>query len=379
MRIYSENPTNQNVDSPSSVTSAPYKSSDGPVSLQYQLCGSFLIEYSIISIRIIDPQNKKLMTNIYTLEQIKQAVETLNFSTAIEQGFVAYSNGQVVVPPVGELIFEDPPGDTHIKYGYIKNDDYYVIKIASGFYQNVKLNLPSSSGLMLVFSQKTGVLETILLDEGFLTNVRTAVAGEIVAKYMAPEEVSIIGVYGTGVMARMQAQYLHSVTNCKRIIVWGRSESSLQSYKEDMQKEGYEVQTTLKSEAVTDISNLILMTTPSTTPLIKAGQIKPGTHITAMGSDTAEKQELDAQILRNADIVIADSLSQCQERGEIYKALLAGNFTMDRVVELGSAIESGSRIRTSEDQVTVADLTGVAVQDVQIAKAVSAALGENSR
>lgn len=319
------------------------------------------------------------MTNIYTLEQIKRAVETMNFSTEIEKGFVAYSNGQVVVPPVGELIFEDPPGDTHIKYGYIKGDEYYVIKIASGFYQNVKINLPSSSGLMLVFSQKTGVLETVLLDEGFLTNVRTAVAGEIVAKYMAPEKVTTIGVFGTGTMARMQVQILESVTDCKRLIVWGRSEASLEAYKNAMEEDGYNVQTTLDSADVTDASNLILMTTPASTPLIDASQVKPGTHITAMGSDTAEKQELDARILGAANIVVADSLIQCQERGEIYKALLTGDLEMDQVVELGSAIQNGNRIRTSEDQVTVADLTGVAVQDVQIAKVVSAALGAVSQ
>ena len=179
------------------------------------------------------------MTNIYTLEQIKSVVETMSFSAQIEQGFISYSNGQVVVPPVGELIFDDPPGDTHIKYGYIKGDDYYVIKIASGFYQNVKINLPSSSGLMLVFSQKTGVLETILLDEGFLTNIRTAVAGEIVAKYMAPKEVTAIGVFGTGIMARMQVQILQSVTDCKRLIVWGRAEASLEAYQNDMEADGY--------------------------------------------------------------------------------------------------------------------------------------------
>ena len=314
------------------------------------------------------------MTNIHTLEQIEGAVKALNFTEAIEEGFVAYSNGRVVVPPVGELIFEDPPGDTHIKYGYIKGDDSYVIKIASGFYENVKIGLPSSSGLMLVFSQKTGVLQTVLLDEGYLTNVRTAVAGEIVAKYMAPGKVNTIGVFGTGMMARMQVQYLKSVTDCKRIMVWGRSEASLNRYKEDMQADGYDVQTTLESTSVTDACSLILMTTPSTTPLIHIDQLKPGTHITAMGSDTAEKQELDAKILQAADIVVADSLSQCQERGEIYKALATNNFKIQQAVELGAAINSGNRIRTSEDQITVADLTGVAVQDVQIAKAVSAAL-----
>lgn len=314
------------------------------------------------------------MTKIYTLEQIKNVVETMDFSTKIEQGFIAYSNGQVIVPPVGELIFEDPPGDTHIKYGYIKGDEYYVIKIASGFYQNVKINLPSSSGLMLVFSQKTGVLETILLDEGFLTNIRTAVAGEIVAKYMAPKKISTIGVFGTGTMARMQVKALQTVTNCKRLIVWGRSEPSLEAYKNDMEADGFEVHTTMESVDVTEASNLILMTTPSSMPLIDVSQIKKGTHITAMGSDTAEKQELDTKILLMADIVVADSLNQCQERGEVFKALLANDLNLDKVIELGHAIKSGNRIRTSEDQVTVADLTGVAVQDVQIAKVVSAAL-----
>ncbi len=314
------------------------------------------------------------MTKIYTLEQIKNVVETMDFSTEIEQGFIAYSNGQVIVPPIGELIFEDPPGDTHIKYGYIKGDEYYVIKIASGFYQNVKINLPSSSGLMLVFSQKTGALETILLDEGFLTNIRTAVAGEIVAKYMAPKETSTIGVFGTGTMARMQVQALQTVTNCKRLIVWGRSEPSLEAYKSDMEANGFEVHTTMESVDVTETSNLILMTTPSSMPLIDVSQIKKGTHITAMGSDTAEKQELDTKILLMADIVVADSLTQCQERGEVYKALLTNDLKLDKVIELGHAIKSSNRIRTSEDQVTVADLTGVAVQDVQIAKVVSAAL-----
>jgi len=317
---------------------------------------------------------ERQMTRLYTLDQIKQAVETMNFSADIEKGFIAYSNGEVVVPPVGEMIFEDPPGDTHIKYGYIKGDDSYVIKIASGFYHNVEINLPSSSGLMLVFSQKTGVLNTILLDEGFLTNVRTAVAGEIVARYMAPGKVKAIGVFGTGTMARMQVQILKSVTDCKRIIVWGRSESSLESYRMDMESNGYDVQTTLDPNQVTDASNLVLMTTPSTTPLINVDQIRAGTHITAIGSDTASKQELDTKILSAADIVITDSLSQCQERGDIYKALSAGDLALNKVVELGSAIRSGNRIRQSDDQITVADLTGVAIQDVQIAKAVSRAL-----
>ena len=93
---------------------------------------------------------------IINLNQIKEIIKSIDFIPEIEKGFVAYSQGNAVVPPVGELIFKKPPGDVHIKYGYIVNDDYYVIKIASGFYENPKLQLPSSNGLMLLFSQKLG-------------------------------------------------------------------------------------------------------------------------------------------------------------------------------------------------------------------------------
>ena len=139
--------------------------------------------------------NKK-MSKIIKLEQIKEILKSIDPIQNIEEGFVAYSQGKVVVPPIGEMIFENPPGDCHIKYGYIKGDDYYIIKIAAGFYDNPKIGLPGYSGLMLLFSQKTGELICILLDEGHLTNVRTAAAGAVVAKYMAPKKVHRIGIVG---------------------------------------------------------------------------------------------------------------------------------------------------------------------------------------
>ncbi|KKM00084.1 hypothetical protein LCGC14_1807940, partial [marine sediment metagenome] len=210
------------------------------------------------------------MTHIFNLDQIKKVLPTLDIVKDLEEGFIAYSRGQVVVPPVGELSFEDPPGDTHIKYGYIKGDDYYVIKIASGFYDNPKINLSSNSGLMLLFSQKTGLPASILLDEGFLTDVRTAVAGEICAKYLAPKDIYRIGVFGTGVQARMQVEYLKSVTDCKDIIVWGRNRSGLDAYQRDMQEIGYAVQTTQNAKEVAESCNMIVTATPAKNPLLHA-------------------------------------------------------------------------------------------------------------
>ena len=314
------------------------------------------------------------MAHVYNLEQIKSACEKLDFTDAIEAGFGAYSRGEVVVPPVGELSFAAPPGDTHIKYGYIKKNEIFVVKIASGFYDNPKQGLPSNSGLMLVFSQKTGILQAILLDEGYLTDVRTAVAGSIAAKYLAPPRISAIGVFGTGIQARMQLSCLKEMTDCRQVMAWGRSNDSLSAYKKAMEAEGFEVETTTEARAVARGCNLLITATPAQQPLLFENMIEPGTHITAMGSDTAFKQELDSGILHRADLVVADSIAQCLERGEIARALNNKSITREKVVELGAIINGDATGRSSDEQITVADLTGVAVQDIQIAKAVCAEL-----
>jgi len=304
-----------------------------------------------------------------SLKEIKAALPSVDLMAEIEQGFVAYSQGRAVVPPIGELIMQDPPGEVHIKYGYITGDDYYVIKIASGFFENPKLDLPSSNGLMLVFSQKTGTLEAVLLDEGHLTDIRTAVAGAITAKHLAPSSIERIGIVGTGVQARLQLEYLAPVTDCRDVLVWGRNGDKLSAYEQDMSAKGFEVSTTTDVDDIIASCNLIVTTTAATSPLL-SGEVQPGTHITAMGSDTHDKQELHADILQGADLVVADSISQCLERGEIHQALNSNAIAETDLVELGSIIAGDVAGRTSDDQITVADLTGVAVQDIQISKAV---------
>jgi ornithine cyclodeaminase len=306
---------------------------------------------------------------ILSLDQIKSALPSVDLMGEIEEGFIAYSQGRAVVPPVGELVMKDPPGDVHIKYGYLTGDDYYVIKIASGFYENYKLDLPSGNGMMLVFSQKTGVIEAILLDEAYLTDVRTAIAGAIAAKYLAPANVERIGIVGTGMQARLQLEYLAPITSCREVLVWGRSEDKLAAYQQDMTAQGFEVATTTDASSIMASCNLIVTTTPATGPIL-SGQARPGTHISAIGSDTPEKQELDAGILQQADLVVADSISQCLVRGEIHKALNSDAITESEIVELGNIIAGDAKGRESDDQITVADLTGVAVQDIQISKAV---------
>ena len=310
------------------------------------------------------------MPKIFSRSQIEDALQQVDVTTAIEEGFVAYSQGKVVVPPVGELVFEDPPGDVHIKYGYIKGDDYFVIKVASGLYGNVDTGLPPYDGLMLVFSQKTAQLVCILHDECYLTNVRTAAAGAVVAKYLAPSKVERIGVFGAGVQGRMQVEALLPIVDCRDVVIWGTGEEELDAYREAMSGLGLSIETTMTADEIAATCNLIVTATPSHSPLLRANQIREGTHITAMGSDTREKNELEPAILGKADLVVADSIEQCRVRGEIFHALEAGVLTDGDAVELGNVIADPKLQRASDSQITVADLTGVAVQDIQISKAV---------
>ena len=309
------------------------------------------------------------MSTIINLKEIQSIVKSIDVVAAMKEGFIQYSNGNSIVPPVGELLFDNPPGDVHIKYGYIKGDDFYVIKIASGFYNNPKLGIPSGQGLMLLFNQKTGQLEAVLLDEGHLTDIRTAAAGALAARYFAPTEIKAIGIIGTGVQAKLQLLHLQEHTPCRTVWLWGRSMENAQKLKSEL-GDDFEVHIAATCTELAQNANVIICTTPAESPLLRTRDIKAGTLILAVGSDTQDKQELESGILQNADLVIADSLPQSKSRGEVYQAVKAGAISEDRIVELGTAIQDSDLHRTNDQQIIVVDLTGVAVQDIMIASAV---------
>ncbi|MDY7094126.1 MAG: ornithine cyclodeaminase family protein [Acidobacteriota bacterium] len=310
---------------------------------------------------------------VVTLEEIEKVLPQLDLIPLMEEGFTAYTRGEAVVPPVGEMIFDDPPGDVHIKYGYLRGGEHYVVKIASGFYRNPQQGLPSSNGLMLLFHQATGQPAALLLDEGRLTDVRTAAAGAVAAKHLAPR-IERIGILGTGIQARLQLEHLKPVTSCRNVLVWGRRQEAAEAYAEEMGAQGWRVTVAEAADEVAESCDLLVTTTPATEPLFEADRLRVGAHVTAVGSDTAEKQELDPELLARAAVVVGDSLAQCRSRGEIYRAVQAGMLGADAAVELGAVIADRSLGRQNAGQITIADLTGVAVQDIQIAAAVFSAL-----
>jgi ornithine cyclodeaminase len=307
---------------------------------------------------------------ILTRQQIEQVLSIPSILEAVEQGFVAYSRGETIIPPVASLHFDHPPGDCHIKYGYAKTGKYYVVKIASGFHDNPTLGLPAGNGLMLLFDKQTGRPVSILLDEGYLTDIRTAAAGSIAAKYLAPKNISCVGIVGTGAQAYCQLELLSFVTKCKKVMVWGRDAAKANILKKHPRLNNWEIEVAKDLDQLAAECNLIITTTSSSGPLLFADQIRPGTHITAVGADDIGKQEIDPNIFVKADKIVVDSRSQCVEFGDASYAVKKGLIKKERLIELGEVIADSSLGRTSETQITIADLTGVAIQDLQIATAV---------
>jgi ornithine cyclodeaminase len=307
------------------------------------------------------------VTRIVDRAAIELALPEIDLVAAAADAFRAHTAGLAVLPPVGELLFDDPPGDVHIKYGYLRGGAHYVIKVASGFYNNPSLGLPANNGLLLVFSRASGALDAILLDEGIVTDHRTAAAGACASRLLAPSKVSRIGVLGTGVQAALQLRYLMRVTPCRDVCVWGRDAARVRAFCEGLADTDLRIESADSPRMVAERCELIVTATASTEPLLL--DLPAGRHVTAVGSDTPVKQELSPALMAQADIVAVDSLAQARERGEVFQACRAGMLDASRILELGSLLAGDVAGRRDDQQRTVADLTGIASQDLLAATA----------
>jgi len=312
------------------------------------------------------------MIRILDEKEIRQLVSLdLSVVDAIETGFSELAKGNALVPPIMMVPVPEKKGEVDIKSAYIQGIDQLAIKVASGFFENSRLGLPSQSGQMLVLSAETGFLQGVLLDNGYLTQVRTAAAGAVAAKYLAPQTVDAVGVIGSGVQARFQMEALHLMRSFSTIHMFSLDAEDLKDrYVRDMQQQLPDVTVVKASsvEAVVRESRVVVTTTPARSGFLKADWLHPGLHITSMGSDTEEKQELKAEVLTRADLVVCDLKAQSVRLGELRSAVEQGLMPADApVVELGAIVNKKAPGRTADDQITVCDLTGVGVQDTMIA------------
>ena len=309
------------------------------------------------------------MTSVRILRaaDVRAALPMAACIDAVEAAFIAYSSGEAELPGVIHLDVPEAKGEIHVKAGHLHGAPTYAVKVASGFYAK---DPPAIDGMVMVFDASNGAPAALLLDGGYLTDLRTGAAGGVAARWLAPERVGTVAVIGTGIQARKQVEALRSVREVGEVRVWGREPTRAAAAAADVAG----VVAASVEEAVSG-ADVVVTCTASTEPLVRSEWIAGGTHITAVGSDGAGKQELDPDLLRRADVLAVDSLDQVRRLGELQHAL----DVEDRAVELGRICSGEAKGRTDAVQLTICDLTGVGVQDVAAANAVLANAGETGQ
>tara|TARA_Y100000590_G_scaffold287015_1_gene323128 strand:+ start:479 stop:1453 length:975 start_codon:yes stop_codon:yes gene_type:complete len=287
----------------------------------------------------------------------------------IEQAFKSLSKGQTTMPPIMRIDIEKYHGESDVKAAYIEGLDSFAIKIASGFFDNPKIGLPSSNGLMVLLDSQTGVIKSVLLDEGYLTDLRTAIAGAIATKYLSNLHSTRVGIIGAGIQAKLQLKAIMLVRKIKKATIWARDISKANNFIRTLHDLNLEITTSNSCEELANNSEIIVTTTPSKSPLLDYNWIKKGTHITAMGSDAEHKNELDPIIIKRCDKYIPDNQSQTSVLGELNHAIQKNIISSStKFSDLGDVIMNPKLGRNNKDDITICDLTGTGVQDTAIAR-----------
>jgi ectoine utilization protein EutC len=295
----------------------------------------------------------------------------------VEAAFAALAEGRVTMPPIMSMELPALNAEVDAKTAFIEGFDMFAFKISTGFFDNAKRGLPSLGGMVTAISAEDGSVRAVFLDNGYLTDLRTAAAGAVAARHLAPEEVTTAGVIGTGLQARLQMRAAHLVRPFARALVWGRDPAKAASCAADLGRDlGVEVETCSDPADLVRRSQLVVTTTPATSPVVESDWLHPGLHVTAMGSDAPEKTELVPSCLTRADLYVADSAAQVKLRGELRTALQSGDWTGGAPTELGQIITGDAPGRRSPKDITIADLTGTGAQDTAIVAHAMAVLGD---
>jgi ornithine cyclodeaminase len=307
------------------------------------------------------------------LQEIRSAIQMPIAIDAIREGFITYAEGQVQLGAVGHLAFDQAGGDCHIKSAAPDHGPYFVVKVASGFPNNLTRGLPANSGLMMLFDATSGCPVCLLLDEGWLTDLRTAVAGLLAAQLIKRPGATRLGIVGTGTQARLQAQFAVEFGGFAEIMVWGRNSERAMALATELRdntlrRQATNVTATPHLEEVARFADVIITTTPSRSPLLDESMFSQAPRIVAVGADVPGKQELSQGLTSSMDAIIADSVEQCTEHGELAAAYRSGLLIDKSIIPLGKALRKGAQFEANHS--VLVDLTGLGVQDLQIASLV---------
>lgn len=305
---------------------------------------------------------------VFAEPEIRAAV-TLNLSVVdcIESAFAALATRAVSMPPVMQIFAGESGGQTCVKGAWIEGYEAFAVKLSSIYPPPPGAHASEANGLMALVESGTGRILAVLLDNGRLTQIRTAAAGAVAARRLAPSVVRRLGVLGAGKQALLQAQAAHLVRPFEAVDVWARDAASAVRLARRIEESlPVSVRVVSSAAAAAADAQLVVTATSARTPLLRADDLHPGLHVTAVGSDAAGKRELHPDAILAADLYVGDALEQCRRLGEL-QGVAPQSDRPRRLAALGDIVAGLAEGRTSDAQLTIADLTGVGVQDTAIA------------
>ncbi len=303
------------------------------------------------------------VTYLITRADVEKALLMPDALEAVEAAFKSYGQGRAQMPPKQYLTFDK--GDLRSMPAYLPDLGAAAVKNVNVHPQN--RGLPTVMATVTVFDTETGFALAIM-DGTYLTAVRTAAAAGVAARYLAREDSTVAAFVGTGKQAPAQLEALMlTVPGIKKVLAYDVKPESAESFAErSAAAYGVEAAVCSLAEAVAG-ADIVTTTTPVREPIVRREDVRPGTHINAIGADAAGKQELELAVLQDAKIVI-DNWEQASHGGEINVAVSRGLIGRESIhADIGEIVVGRRPGREAPDEITVFDSTGLAIQDVACA------------
>ncbi|MFB3764717.1 MAG: alanine dehydrogenase [Methanotrichaceae archaeon] len=296
-------------------------------------------------------------------EDVKSVLNMDEAIAAVESAFKDHGLGKTQMPPKSYLYFTKYNGDLRTMPACLESLGAAGVKIVNVHPKNPGIGLPTVMALVVLNSTETGA-PIAVMGATYLTNMRTGAAGAIAAKYLARPRSKIVGMIGAGVQARTQLLGLSRVLKIERVIVTDHHMESAKAFERDARRFldcDYRLMTDPKDACDCDI---LITTTPARAPVVKSEWVKAGTHINAIGADARGKQELESAITKRAKVIV-DDMAQAVHSGEVNVPISEGVLKPEEIyAQIGEILTGAKPGRTSDDEITIFDSTGLAIQDI---------------
>jgi ornithine cyclodeaminase/alanine dehydrogenase len=311
-----------------------------------------------------------MKTLLLKKEDVSRLISMNDVIGTVEDAYKAFSNRQVDQPAYIGIHLPPPRGEIDFKLGYNKANEIISMKVSSGgFIDNPEAHgVPNGMGTVLLFDAMSCALICVM-DGSLLTGLRTGAAGAVSVKVLARKNARKITSIGAGNQARMQIRAINEIMKIEEIHVAANNPGTVSKFKTDIESEfGIPVIASNSKKEAVEQADILITTTRGKGSLVEADWVKPGTHIIAIGTDQQGKQELDPEIFRHSKVVV-DSIEQCIEKGETWHPLNKNIITKDDIhAEIGEILLGKKPGRENDDEITIFDSTGMAIQDNTTAK-----------